>query len=445
MISLASFRPLRLFAALLAEAILLSSLRFFDDWTLESMPVKFVATAIGCGIAYLVAVTNFPVVASRRGRLIIFWSVTIGLRLLAIPLEPGDDLWRYEWEGKIQQTGFNPYVFPPDAPELEPLRDTFPAWLRINHRDFSAIYPPGAELTFRATSALSENPLLYKFLFGAADIGVVALLLRLVGRDRSYTDAAWYAWNPLVIYSFAGAAHFDSLMLLPMVAGLLLLTRFEVATTASRKWLLATGLAVAFGLAISMKLVPILLLPLCVAALGLRAITLVISLAIPAAMSLIYGFPKVDILSSLGRFAHVTRLNDLFWWIVEDTVWLNPRQKNYHYNVILIVTVIAVSLLFYRNWRRGMLWVFGITLILSPVLHPWYCTWILPLAAWRRSDAWQILSVTLFAYYLFWNERLFALPWHAEPWMRAIIISPPLAAAVLMAWSKRRVSNSQLA
>ena len=99
----------------------------------------------------------------------------------------------------------------------------------------------------------------------------------------------------------------------------------------------------------------------------------------------------------------------MFWWIVEDTFWPNPHQKNYHYNVIIVVAVLVVSIFFIRNWKRGLLWVMGTALILSPVLHPWYCTWILPLAAWRRVDAWQVLSVTIFAYYLFWNERLFCL------------------------------------
>ena len=37
-----------------------------------------------------------------------------------------------------------------------------------------------------------------------------------------------------------------------------------------------------------------------------------------------------------------------------------------------------------------------------------------------------MLSVTLFAYFLFWNERLFALPWHSELWLRGIITLPPL-------------------
>ena len=167
-------------------------------------------------------------------------------------------------------------------------------------------------------------------------------------------------------------------------------------------------------------------LPLCVFALGFRAIAFVVSLAIPALLSVLYGFPHVRIWDSLTRFVYVTRLNDLFSWIIEETVWPNPRQKNYHYNVVIVVAVVLVSLLFFRNWRRGMLWVLGIALILTPVLHPWYCVWILPLAAWRRADPWYMLSVTLFAYFLFWNERLFALPWHSELWLRGIITLPVL-------------------
>ena len=135
-------------------------------------------------------------------------------------------------------------------------------------------------------------------------------------------------------------------------------------------------------------------------ALGYRAITLALSAVIPLCLSLLYGYPTIPIWDSLRRFAYVTRLNDLFWWVIEETVWPNPHQKNYHYNVILLIAVAVVSLLAFWNWKRAMLWVLGITLILSPVLHPWYCTWLLPLATWRRAFAWHVLSITLFAYFL---------------------------------------------
>src|ERR1039457_1400751 len=112
--------------ALAAELILFGALNFFDDWTLEAMPVKFVLVAFMCGIAYLVAVSEFSILDIRRQQKLIFWSVAILLRLIALPLAPGDDLWRYEWEGKVQQIGFNPYVTAPDDSSLDSLPDEFP-------------------------------------------------------------------------------------------------------------------------------------------------------------------------------------------------------------------------------------------------------------------------------------------------------------------------------
>src|SRR5437773_10517358 len=102
-------RQLRRFSVALAVEILCcAALNLFDDWTLQEMPVRFVAAAMVGGIAFLFAIKEFPVLANRRAQAFIFWSVAIGLRLIAMPLAPGDDLWRYQWEGKIQRAGFNP-------------------------------------------------------------------------------------------------------------------------------------------------------------------------------------------------------------------------------------------------------------------------------------------------------------------------------------------------
>jgi len=434
---------LRFSIALTVEILCCASLNLFDDWTLEEMPVKFVGGAILCGVAYFFAVREFPVLANGRQRAQVFWAIAILLRLIALPLAPSDDFYRYQWEGKIQHAGFNPYLLAPDDPKLESVRAEFPDWQKINHRDFRAIYPPGAELVFAGLSGISDRPLFYKLLFTGADLGTIAVLLLLLGGASRYANTAWYAWNPLVVYSFAGAAHFDSLMIFPMTAGIFFLTRFEAESDSRRKWLLAFAASAAFGVAISIKLVPALLLLVCVFALGFRAITLAVSVGIPALLSTFYGWPKIQISESLGRFAHVTRLNDLFWWLIEETIWANPHQKNYHYNVIVVVSVGLVSLLFCRNWKRGMIWALGTALVLSPVLHPWYCTWILPLAAWRRAYAWFVFSVTLFAYFLFWNERLFAVPWQAEPWMRAMIIVPALVAAIALSLRRWSGANAE--
>ena len=69
------------------------------------------------------------------------------LRLAMLPVLPGDDVWRYRWEGAIQLHGYNPYTLAPDSPALAGLRDV--EWGRISHQNEAAIYPPLAEMVFR--------------------------------------------------------------------------------------------------------------------------------------------------------------------------------------------------------------------------------------------------------------------------------------------------------
>jgi hypothetical protein len=427
---------IRFAVALVLELIFFAALNLFDDWTLESMPVKFVASAFLAGVAYLAAVSNFKIDISLRRQAILFWGVAIILRLIALPLAPSDDLVRHQWEGKVQNLGLNPYLLAPADSQLYALLYDFPQAAKINHPELRAVDPPGAELLFKVLSAITDRPLFYKIFFAIADLAVVALLLRLIGGEDRYRGSAWYAWNPLVAYSFAGAAHFDSLMILSMVGGILALVR-STQTESETKWLWAVLAAVFFGIAVSLNLVAASLLLLCVFALRWRAIALALTALIPVLFSFAFGFPKVRIWESLGQYTQLSRLNDLFWWLIEETVWPNPHQRSFHYYSILIVCVIAVSFLFVRNWKRGMLWALGVVLVLSPILHPWYCVWILPLAAWRSAYAWNVLSVTLFSYYLFWDERLFGLPWHAEPWLRGLIIAPVLAALIMLGAQKK--------
>ncbi|MFL6595608.1 MAG: hypothetical protein ACJ8HQ_09205, partial [Chthoniobacterales bacterium] len=94
-------RLLRFSFALACQFVLFASLNRFDDWALQEMPVRFVFCAMACGIAFIFAATRFPSWLTPRRQAIV-------LRLVALPLEPGDEFWRYQWEGKIQQAGFNP-------------------------------------------------------------------------------------------------------------------------------------------------------------------------------------------------------------------------------------------------------------------------------------------------------------------------------------------------
>ncbi|MGF1461080.1 MAG: glycosyltransferase family 2 protein, partial [Leptolyngbyaceae cyanobacterium] len=75
-----------------------------------------------------------------------FWGVAIATRHLILAMYPGDDIWRYLWEGVVQTQGFSPYDYAPNAAILAPLRT--PWWPEINHPDTSAIYPPITQVGF---------------------------------------------------------------------------------------------------------------------------------------------------------------------------------------------------------------------------------------------------------------------------------------------------------
>jgi hypothetical protein len=428
---------IRFAVLVVAEVFFLVTLNFFDDWTLQQMPVRFVGAAFASGIAFLAAVSHFPPKIDIRRQAIIFWGVAIILRLIALPLAPSDDLIRYQWDGKAQLAGFNPYLIAPSDPQLDDLRHDFPEASKINHPELRAFDAPGAELFFKFLSRVSDRPIFYKIIFAIVDLGVAAILLKLIGDEDRYRNAAWYAWNPLVVYSFAGAAHFDSVMVAGLMGAILAVVRSTTETDSLRQWLWAVFAACLLGIAISFNVAAASLLLLFVFALRWRGIVLALSVIIPTALALPFGFPQVGVWHPLGPITHLSRLNDLFWWLIEDTVLPNPHQRSFHYLPIIIVCLAAVSFFFIRNWKRGTLWIVGTALVLSPILHPWHCTWVLPLAAWRQALAWHVLSITLFAYYLFWDERLFALPWHAEPWMRALIIAPVLASLVMLAAKNR--------
>lgn len=416
-----------LFGLLLAlEFCALALLARYSDFTLAGNPQRFVALALVSGAFYLAAVAAFETLgASRRPK--VFWTAAVLFRLAVLPMEPGDDFPRYIWEGQVQLAGLNPYLVAPSSATDDPLAR------RINHPDSAAIYPPATELFFRFMARCSAGVAGYKIVFAVADLLTVLLLLRLNTGAGRYRLTAWYAWNPLVIYSFAGTAHFDSLMVLALVVALWALHRANPLDAQRPAWSWAWLSAFFLGLAISLKVVPLLLVPVWIAALRGRSVVLIVTLALPAGLALIYGGVKV-VVGPLLAFTDVARFNDPLCWLIE-LVWADPGRQNTHYNLLVTFAAVALAIFFRHHWRRAVLWALGAALIFTPVLHPWYITWILPVAAWRREYAWYVLSLTIFGSLVLWEAGPFWRPWQTNAYLRLCIFMPPLAA---WWWLRRR-------
>ena len=174
--------------------------------------------------------------------------------LLVFPLT-SDDIYRYVWDGRVQVAGIDPYRFVPLDEALTFLRDAplFPPGgpPAINRPGVHTIYPPGAQALFTAVAFLVPASLGLaglRVVAGAAVVITTVLLGRYLGPRRGL--ALLYGANPLVMIEATNGGHLDALVALAVLG--------VVWCTVSRR-LWSAGLFL--GLAASLKLVPLLLVP----------------------------------------------------------------------------------------------------------------------------------------------------------------------------------------
>ena len=349
-----------------------------------------------------------------------FWGVAIATRLILLFMYPGDDIWRYLWEGYIQNQGFSPYDFAPNATELIPYRTQW--WSQINHQGVSAIYPPITQLGFRGLAAISPSVILFKSSFAIADL----LTCWLLTKKFTYVQTIFYAWNPLIIYSFAGGGHYDSWFILPLVAAWILLDRqtnasnpifvprslslvpFSIGISIAVKWISLPILGfiswinllrINFKTALIVFLVGI--LPFCLSALAFCS---------PDSCSLI---PTSSTFVSHGRSAE-------FLPHLLAKVWHGSTKANSIFAIPLgFITLLL--LLKYRTLQRFSLNFFTALLLISPIIHAWYFTWIIPFAVGLKNWGVRLVSLSAFVYFVLpYRQALGDRSWNltdTETWL----------------------------
>ena len=212
--------------------------------------VAVLGVAAACHLAACAAVIRH---GGDRQTLWLVLGVALLLRVpvLAAPPFLSSDLYRYVWDGRVQQAGINPYRYIPADPALRFLRDDA-IYPHVNRRDYApTIYPPTAQLLFRLVARLSQTPLAIRLaMVGCEVLAVLCLvrLLRLAGLPPA--RVLIYAWNPLAVWCFAGNGHVDAL-----AVGL-------IALTLLCRGLGRDGVAGAvFGAAILVKFLPVVIAP----------------------------------------------------------------------------------------------------------------------------------------------------------------------------------------
>lgn len=193
--------------------------------------------------------------------LVIFAVVFRLLFLFAVP-NLSQDFYRFIWDGRLILEGINPYLYTPDS-FIE--NGTFPVAqaeeLYDGMGDLSAShftnYPPINQLLFSIAALFSGHNILgsvivMRILIIAADIGTLYFGKKLLERLKLPSNRIfWYILNPFIIIELTGNLHFEGVMIFFLVWSFYLLH--------SDKWKWA---AVVFACSISVKLIPLMLLPL---------------------------------------------------------------------------------------------------------------------------------------------------------------------------------------
>ncbi len=381
-----------------------------------------------------------PARRSREGRdLCVVLAVSLVARAFVIlPDVPlSDDLYRYLWDGRVQNAGTNPFVHAPSSPDLASLRDD-EVWPRINHPDVSTIYPPTAQFFFRALDAAGgsvRSPRIAGALCDLLTILALATMLRRRGRPGAL--AAVYGWCPLAVIETAGGGHVDALGVALFVTALAILDRLDR---------LGPALLVGFLLGLSALVKP--MTPLAVPALLLASSGRVRgALLLGGALAMLSLLPYLSaggqLLSGFLTYAEHWRANDAVYSPLVGA-GVAPRTARWLLAGLSVGAACLVPLR-YADPARGIGIVFGITLLLSPTVHPWYALWLVPMLPFARGAA-GVALIGLVALL----PIVYVTPWvhartgvWAEPaWLTSTLWGVPLVAALTVAWRRRARAGS---
>jgi len=370
----------------------------------------FMASLTLAGIAYLLAIREFFATPGFPRRVVVIGLVLAGvwhIEFLRLPAGADDDIHRYVWDGRLQRLGFNPYIVVPSDPAVKELHS--PETRSLNNPDLPSPYPPGAQLFFLAVTAIHESVFAFKAAFVLCDLAIVLMLLDLLHSSEQGAHLVLaFAWNPLLAIEVAGSGHVD-------IVGVLLL--LVSAAALARRWR-ATA-AVALGLAVAVKFLPVVLLPLYWKRVRIRDAVLA-----AAVVGLLYvpflNHGRIPI-GSLGTYVQTFRFNGPVFAALDPVA---PPQLLA--GLAVLVGLVTATWLRRRSaapeWSPGLFpWPMAAALVCAPVVFPWYLLWLLPFLTSASTLLIIVWTVSIIPTYVQWHLRALGRLWGALPgWVMVV-------------------------
>jgi hypothetical protein len=327
-----------------------------------------------------------------------------------------------------------------------------PETRNLNNPDLPSPYPPGAQLFFRAVTAIRESSFALKAAFVVCEFAIIFVLFDVLRFSQQGAHLVLvFAWNPLLAIEVAGSGHID------IVGALLLLVS---AAALVRRWR-ATA-AVAFGLAVAVKFLPVVLLPLYWKRIRVRDAALAAVVVGLLYMPFLYH-GRIPI-GSLGTYVQTFRFNGAVfaaldriappkllaglavlvglvtatWLRIAAPDWLPnglsaSRQKvlpDDDRNHASHGTLTTEDTEFHRGeatvfpvcnsvspavQASAFAWPMAATLLCAPAVFPWYLLWLLPFLTSASTLLVVVWTVSIMLTYVQWHLRTLGRPWGPLP------------------------------
>ena len=314
-------------------------------------------------------------------RSIIFAGLLFRLILLfAIP-NLSDDFYRFLWDGNMFLEGTNPYlVLPQNNGELMANGEALIKGMGSMNASHYTCYPPLNQFAFTIPALFYENGIITSTVILRITLvlsDVVTLFFSLKILDILKLDRRkilLYFINPFIIIELSGNLHYEGMMIAFLAASLyyFLKTRYYLSS------MLLAG-------AISIKLIPLIFLPIFYKKLGIQKFLIYGSIII--LINLIFFLPFLNqslidnFMSSLTLYFQRFEFNASLYYVIREIGYWTKGYNMIHtigkispFLILLLLTLFS----FFRNNKDkkvlivSMLWVISCYYFLSSVVHPWY-------------------------------------------------------------------------
>lgn len=206
----------------------------------------------------------YKLIQTHKNNIQFLSYIAFGFRAIFIVATPNlsQDFYRFIWDGRMILEGFNPYLYTVESfisnakfPVAQS-QELYQGMGTFNANHYSN-YPPVNQFFFVISGLFGSDTILgtvlsMRFLIIAADLGTLYFgkkLLQCLGLPSYHI--LWYILNPFIIIELTGNLHFEGVMLFFLTWSLYLIHK--------GRWQWA---AVVFALSITVKLIPLLFLPL---------------------------------------------------------------------------------------------------------------------------------------------------------------------------------------